>query len=139
MKSRERAIVIIIQQQKLLVIQRRKMQREYFVLPGGSREMGESPEATAIREIFEETGLKVTLKTKLAAFENYGRFEHYFRADRIEGEVCAGAELAHPSPENYYALQWVDLSQLRQLNLLPEAAKEICIQCLSSEKVTTSF
>ncbi|MCI0514772.1 NUDIX domain-containing protein [candidate division KSB1 bacterium] len=134
MKSHERAIVIIIRQQQLLVIQRRKKGREYYALPGGSRESGESIEATAIREIQEETGLKVTLKTKLAAFENLGRFEHYFLADLIEGEVCPGAELTESNPDNFYALEWVDLARLQIINLLPEAAKKLCVQCLASAK-----
>ncbi len=39
--------------------------RQYETLPGGSLEEGESPGAAALRELFEETGLRGTLASLL--------------------------------------------------------------------------
>ncbi len=44
-------------------------QDEVAFLPGGSREKGETPVETAIRESFEETGLRVNVE-KLVTFYN---------------------------------------------------------------------
>ena len=37
---------------------------EYWSLPAGAIEPGETPEEAVIREVWEETGLKVRVKTK---------------------------------------------------------------------------
>ena len=44
---------------KFLLIHHKKM--ETWVQPGGHIEMNESPEEAAIREVFEETGLKIKI------------------------------------------------------------------------------
>lgn len=47
------------QNQKFLLIKHKKMGK--WVQPGGHIELNENPEEAAIREVFEETGLKVEL------------------------------------------------------------------------------
>jgi len=38
-------------------------------IPGGAREAGEAPEETAVRECYEETGLRIELRDLLRVFE----------------------------------------------------------------------
>ncbi|MDG4797237.1 NUDIX domain-containing protein [Micromonospora sp. WMMD1082] len=59
-------------------------------LPGGHGEPGESPEETAVRELHEETGLRVTTDG-LRAFARqevpeHGRVKHYFCAATPAGQ-----------------------------------------------------
>ena len=37
---------------------------EYWSLPAGAIELGETPEEAVVREVWEETGLKVQVKTE---------------------------------------------------------------------------
>ena len=66
-------------QDELLLIHRIKDDREYWVFPGGSIEMGESKESAIIREVYEETSL--TAKNPIFAFENIqsasGQFQSF--------------------------------------------------------------
>lgn len=72
-------------------------------LPGGIMELGESLEETAVREVFEETGLKIKVSSLFGVYSKY--FAQYrngdvsqpivtvFCADIIGGEIkCDGVE-----------------------------------------------
>ena len=50
-----RVSAIIVQDSKIVLIHRKKDGQEYWVLPGGHVEDGESPEAALTREVKEET------------------------------------------------------------------------------------
>src|SRR5271166_5808962 len=50
---------------KLTPSMRKRSQKVLLALPKGLLDPGEQPEATAIREVFEETGLTASLVTKL--------------------------------------------------------------------------
>lgn len=45
--------------------------KEYFFLPGGGIESGESPIETAIRETFEETGYQIRIESSSAIDKEY--------------------------------------------------------------------
>lgn len=68
--------------------------------PGGTIWEKEWPEVACVREVYEETGLRVTVEEPIAVFES----AHYFRCalncDRNElalrTEECIDAEWVHP-------------------------------------------
>jgi ADP-ribose pyrophosphatase YjhB (NUDIX family) len=64
-----------------------------WCLPGGFIEARESPDEAAVREVFEETGLEVTIKKLLDAFSP-GRGINviilFYLADTVKGSMCAG-------------------------------------------------
>lgn len=62
-----------------IVLIRRKNQpyQEYWALPGGFQEIGESLEETAIREAKEETGLDIHLADQLKVYSNPRRDPRY--------------------------------------------------------------
>ena len=110
------------------LLYRFKKGSEYYAVPGGSVEPGETIEQTAAREIKEETGLDVTLQRLLAEFKNQGRMEHYFVADLFEGEpVFGGPELLKQSDQNVYRLEWIPLAEIGHIPLLPEAIQRAII------------
>jgi 8-oxo-dGTP diphosphatase len=70
--------MLIINDRKLLVIKRSEKLKDFpgwLMLPGGKQEVNETPQQAAIRETFEETGLKaVNPKLKVVATHN-----HFYR------------------------------------------------------------
>jgi ADP-ribose pyrophosphatase YjhB (NUDIX family) len=54
-----RAQVVLIDGSRILLARHVCPDREYFVLPGGAVEAGETVERAAVREVLEETGLRV--------------------------------------------------------------------------------
>ncbi len=58
--------------------------REYWSLPAGAIEPGETPEEAVVREVWEETGLKVRVKKKKGIFGGK-EFRHtYSNGDQVE-------------------------------------------------------
>src|SRR5688572_10389167 len=99
---------------------RKKPNKDYYVLPGGSIESGETPEVACIREVKEETGLVVTLEKKLASINNDGRLEHYFLTSGAQGHLAIGKpESERQSPDNQYSLEWIKLEHIEHINLQP--------------------
>lgn len=122
--KRQRVAVIIIQSQKILLLYRYKNGRTYYVIPGGGIEPGESVEQAAIREVKEETNLDILLAHKWWEYNNEGHLEHYFLAAKFGGTLrLGGPELDEQSPQNIYRLEWIPLSKLKDVSLLPKAIK----------------
>jgi len=121
----DRAVAVMVQNRCLLVIHRQKLDRKYYVLPGGSVEEGESLEQACVREVQEETGLVVSIQEQIWTSVNNGRTEHYFLATVVRGELRLGyPEAARQSPSNRYMLQWINVQRLMQIDLQPAAARE---------------
>ncbi|PEC82244.1 NUDIX domain-containing protein [Bacillus cereus] len=57
---------------------------EYWSLPAGAIESGETPEKSVVREVWEETGLKVQVKKQKGVFGGE-EFRHtYLNGDQVE-------------------------------------------------------
>jgi len=126
-----RSSAIILRNNKILLIHRKKDGDEYWTFPGGGVEDGETWENTVTREVKEETGLEV-LSYELAFMNKTyeGGNEHPFYLCKVkDGEaVLGGEEKEKNSESNFYKLEWIDLSNLQNVNLLPENAKEEIIK-----------
>lgn len=61
MTTRHRACGAVIHQQRILMVRHVHDGRDYWTLPGGGIEPGETPAMAAEREVLEETGLKVAV------------------------------------------------------------------------------
>ena len=132
MKPRACAIIIDRAARCVLLIHRWRDGQEYFVLPGGKIEAGETPAEACLRETREETGLEITLGSQAASFVNRGRVEHYFLVSFYAGELQLGfPEQDRQASENIYKLEWVPAGQLPDTNLLPERIRPIVIQHLA--------
>ena len=122
---RQRVAVIIMHQQEILLLYRYKNGRSYYVIPGGGVKRGESLKQTGRREVKEEVNLDVALAPKWLEYNNDGLVEHYFLARDFQGEVkLGGPELTKQSPQNIYRPEWIPMSELKDIPLLPPAIKE---------------
>ncbi len=127
MGVRERAAVLIVEDGRVLLMRRRKHGSEYYVVPGGGIESGETPEEAAIREAKEEAGLDVAPAKKLGAFRHEGRMTHYFLAASRRGQSRIGSpERERRSAGNVYELEWVDAARIGDIPLRPPHARRVC-------------
>lgn len=124
---KDRCAGVLIKDNTLLTFWRYRDGREYYVLPGGTLEEGETLEEGLKREMIEEMNLTVVVGKKL--FEYYNDFEHprtdhYFLITEFTGEIkLGGPELMHQSRENIYRPEWIKLDKLTEINLQPEYTK----------------
>jgi ADP-ribose pyrophosphatase YjhB (NUDIX family) len=107
----------IIRNDHILLIKHREYATgdEYWVIPGGGREEGETEQECVKREIKEETHLSVTVKQLLLdelgrADGVYRRFQTYLCAP-MQGEACPGCEPELEASEAYAITEvgWFDL------------------------------
>jgi 8-oxo-dGTP diphosphatase len=105
----------------LLVERGREPLKGYWSLPGGLVETGELLEAAIVREVFEETGLRVRPSGIFEIFERImrdasGRAEyHYVLADYVcrvvKGRLRAGDDVSR--------VQWVKRGDVAEYRLTP--------------------
>jgi 8-oxo-dGTP diphosphatase len=122
------ARAVVVRGTQILLMHRRKDGREYFVLPGGHVEEGETVEETVVRELYEETGLHVRIQRELARLYNpFDESEHvYFHVEAEAGEpVLGGPEVDRQCTDNYYALVWHELAQLHEIPLQPKELRTL--------------
>lgn len=125
-RRRKSARVLVIRDGRLLVFLRKRYSTktgewvEYYSIPGGGIDKGESPEAAATRELYEEMGVRVSLEG-LVAHRVSRRHEHYiFVGTIVSGEphlMMDSEEAASMSERNQFIVEWVDISTLSKDDL----------------------
>lgn len=99
MIERGKAYIYITQGKRLLVFEQPGKPEAGIQVPGGSIEAGEAPEAAALREAWEETGLN---GLKLAAFLGEMRRDmRDYGLDEIHHRYFYHAVLEGPAPERW--------------------------------------
>ena len=134
-----RAGVILFnpQTKQILLIHRWKNGEEYFVIPGGGAESGETAVQSAQREIREELGWSLSEKQLQPAFtfRNSQRLEIYFRAtiSHTSAPMIQGEEALRSHTQNIYQPEWLDIEAICGLNLRPSGPKNLLLDCLTQE------
>lgn len=104
--------------QKILLMYHKKFQN--WIQPGGHLLEGESPEKGAIREAYEETGVKVRLvEEKPFIIEEY----HNFMGDIIDYQYLAVPISDHQelvNSEESFAVDWFSLKELETIPVFPD-------------------
>ncbi|APH47739.1 MULTISPECIES: NUDIX hydrolase [Bacillus amyloliquefaciens group] len=112
------AFVIIQNEERDILLVKRK-DVPLWDLPGGGIEEGETPEAAAVREAFEETGYNVTILQKSGEYERpaFEDTQHVFI-----GAITGGTPLMN-GPETA-ALRWFPPNR-RPLFMVPNRRRQV--------------
>lgn len=62
---RNRSMAMVVREDRILMVETFRFGRQIFEIPGGGIEEGETPEQAAVRELWEECGLKGEVKRPL--------------------------------------------------------------------------
>lgn len=118
MDKRVSSRAIIIENEKLLTIFRRKIKKdgsikEYYVIPGGGLEEGETLEENVIRELKEEFNVDIEIIKFMGSEEYDDTIANYFLCKIVNGTPkLGGEELDRMTHENYYEVRYIDLKDI---------------------------
>jgi 8-oxo-dGTP diphosphatase len=117
-RKKKSVIAIIFDKNQILLIKRRDI--PVWVLPGGGVEQAETPEEAVIREVQEETGLKVSIIRLVALYTPVNRLTndtYVYECRPAEGNLTTGSETADvrffpfsnlPSSLFFLHQEWLD-------------------------------
>jgi len=122
-------VVVIKERQVLLIKRDKEPRRGQWSIPGGSQEYGETVRQAAEREVYEETGLKISNLFLIDVVDGISTDSagnilfHYtlvdFRANWVNGVARAGSDAA--------SARWVTVEDLNAYNLWHETERIIKI------------
>ncbi|HNS10330.1 MAG TPA: NUDIX domain-containing protein [Candidatus Ozemobacteraceae bacterium] len=117
------AYALINDQERILLCRISKELPEWegvWTLPGGGLEFGESPDASVVREVEEETGL-IIRPDRVAGIDNLlvSRDHEDFQGIRIiYNATVTGGELRHETSGTTDRCEWHRFDQLSQLKMV---------------------
>lgn len=134
------ARAVVIDQDHILLCKTVGLSPDFFFLPGGHIEQGESAEHAVLRELLEESGFTFSIRRFLGCLEH--RFEpgknsicHSHECNLIF-EACSPEVKANqliPQLEDHIELFWIPLVQLHNIDLRPEPFKTLISEWLAQD------
>ena len=119
------SLIIINAEGEILLAKHKKPTREYWVLPGGHLEYGETIQECALRELKEETNLDgefkriVFLSESIAPNGSRHIINFFVLVDVVKGEVKMGEE------DVLAEIAYKALSEFEQLEVYPNVQSQI--------------
>ena len=121
---------IIFIDNKVVLLKRIRKESDYYLnyyaIPGGGIEEGETKTDACIREIKEEVNLDVTISEYLGMEEYETGICYYYKTNYLGGiPVLGGEEKEHNNPDNYYEVELVDINKLDDIFIYGDGIKMI--------------
>lgn len=119
------SVIVVNQEKEILLVKHRKGNRQYWVLPGGRLEYGETFQECAVREMREETGLDVEVDEFVFLSEAIApdRSRHivniYLTAHVVGGVLKVGDEPV------LAGVDYLPISELDKLTLFPAVGRTV--------------
>ena len=128
---------IIIENGKVLTMFRRKIKngvvKEYYVIPGGGQDDGETLEQNVKRELKEELNVEIKILGYLGNEIQEPTNSNYFHCEITNGTPqLGGEELDRMTEENYYEPRWVEIDKLNDIDLF---GKEFVNKAVNKEYI----
>lgn len=106
---------IVIRDGKILLMERWRPGMHYFSIPGGGIEQGETSEQTAVREIYEETTIRVNVGRLVLVMKDGDVSHEIYLCNYIEGEPTLlpdSPEFIDMTEDNKFKPDWVAIADL---------------------------
>ncbi len=137
-----RAVAIIVNDGKVLLMHRIKRGKEYYVLPGGGVEEGETVEQALLRETREETLLKTEIEKLIYHhFYDDNTEQFFYLCHYISGEPKLGeaneARSMREEKDNFYCPEWHEIKNLPQILLYPLEIRDWLIDDVKTNFINT--
>jgi 8-oxo-dGTP diphosphatase len=128
------SVIVINKEKNILLVRHRKGNRQYWVLPGGRMEFGETFAECAVREMREETGLEVEV-------DDFAYLSEAIAPDRsrhivnvfLTAHVVGGVMKVGDEPV-LAGVDYLPVEELARLTLFPPVGKVVIESLPSSTK-----
>ena len=114
MGYRNGALCIVVCDSKILMVKHRRGDNEYYTLPGGGIEDGETPEQAAVRELWEECSVSGKIVKNLGTyhFPHSDVTVHTFYVDIDKQSPVIGASLTEEERQVLLEVRWMALNEI---------------------------
>ena len=134
-----RASGIVIKDDKILLMKQIYKGEQFYNLPGGTVEEGETIEAACAREIKEEFNIDVATGKLVYLLDSPQRLNFVFECEYLSGEIeLGGPEKERMNEDDQYEGCWIDIKETNGINLKPVQTKEAFFKYLK-DKVQPIF
>ena len=131
MKEKAYGGVVINQQGRILLREPKKHFDDYvWTFPKGRQKPDETPEKTALREVFEETGIKAEIRKQLPGVYQGGTTETIFflmslieDTGKFDGETQSIRWVTSEEAKNLISMTTNPIGRKRDLKVLEEALR----------------
>ena len=128
---------VIIENGKVLTMFRRRIKEgvttEYYVIPGGGQDEGETLENTVVRELKEEMNVDIKILGYLGQSTWKESTSNFFHCEIINGRPhLGGEELERMTEDNFYDPRYVDVKLINEIDIKD---KEFILKALNKEYV----
>ena len=134
---------VILQDGRLLVLKNHDSSGDWYILPGGGQEHGETIETALRRECIEEVGSDVTIG-RLRFVRDYIADHHEFATTEggihqvelmFECQLTSEPSLGKNPDAMQTGIEWLDLSSLAGYRIYPSALKRLLQQAPDNDVI----
>jgi ADP-ribose pyrophosphatase YjhB (NUDIX family) len=121
-----RAAALIIDDRGLLLVRQRRLERTYWLLPGGGVRFGESLADALRRELFEELALDVVPGRPIAVAEaistDMAAYPKHVVHVVLEARAARSTAVGRPSDDAILEMRYVTRAEIADLTITPPIA-----------------